>query len=123
MVLGPLEARARRSRSRDHSLLVDRKPLGPTALARLLAARFGLGPRGRRLDHAARLEPRPTLEPFQPRDLLAQGRVLSAKRCTLLKKPQHQLLELAKIQNLDIWGRTGHVPTESQLDPIWESPH
>ena len=121
--LGALEARARRNLGHKDALLVDTQLRVLLAPARLLAPFLGLASFGRLLLHAARLDLGPPLEPFQPRDLLAQPGVLRPKTRVLFKKPQNQLLEVPKTKTINIWGRPGHSRIESQNPPIWESPN
>ena len=92
-----------------------------TEPARLLVPFLGLASFSRLLLHAARLDLGPPLEPFQPRDLLAQPGVLRPKTRVPFKKPQNQLLEVPKTKTINIWARPGHSRIESQNPPIWES--
>jgi hypothetical protein len=87
-------------------LLVDHKAgqlaTAPTPLGSLAPA-----PARARLLHPARLDLGPTLEPLQPRYLLAQRRVL-------FQQFNNQPFEVIQTKAFNIWGRSGHGRTESQ---------
>src|ERR1019366_10619982 len=116
-----LEARARRNFGRQHPIL-DRNAAQLHAATATALACAGRRLRLARLLHAAGLDRRPALQALQPRDLLAQRRILCRQTRHLAERLDQQASQLVSSNPIKIWWRPGHGHHRIVILSSWEVP-
>ncbi len=116
-----LEARARRHFRRHHPIL-DHNAAHLLATAATALACAGRRPRLARLLHAGGLDRRPALQALQPRDLLAQRRILCRQTRHLTERLDQQASQLVSTNPIKICWQPCHGHHRIVMLSSWEVP-